>query len=81
MPRQETEVDPEALDDTADEEGDTDDGHILPSAREQVEIKRYLQVYGDEEECRIVDTNPHVIARDPEAFGLELRENSSLAFE
>jgi hypothetical protein len=55
----------EALEDTADEEDETDfdDDHILPTPREQALIKRYLDVYGDEKECRLMDTNPVIIAK------------------
>lgn len=64
-PRQESKDDPEALEDTADEEeeGDMDDCHIVPTPKEQIEIERYLEVYGDKSECRLVDTNPLVIAK------------------
>ncbi|GKY95003.1 hypothetical protein MPSEU_000464900 [Mayamaea pseudoterrestris] len=57
----------EALEDTADEdeEQETDEfqHHLTPSLREQAEIETYIKVYGDDVECRLVDTNPLVIAK------------------
>lgn len=65
MPPSDEKDDAEALDDTADEdeEGEADDNQIVPSPQEQEEIKRYLDVYGDAEECRLVDTNPLILAK------------------
>jgi hypothetical protein len=34
-----------------------------PSPSEIAEIERYLAVYGDEKECRLVDTNPVILAK------------------
>lgn len=57
--------DAETLEDTADEEDevDVDDDHGYPSPKEQVQLMAYLDVYGDEKECRLMDTNPLVIAK------------------
>jgi rubredoxin len=61
----ESKDDGELLEDTADEEDelDIDDSHLLPTAREKAQLEMYLGVYGDELECRLVDTNPLTIAK------------------
>jgi Ubiquitin carboxyl-terminal hydrolase len=51
-----------------DEDGETDEGDkddakdVYPSKAERAEIEEHLAVYGDEKECRQVDTDPLVIA-------------------
>jgi hypothetical protein len=54
----------EAAEDTADEEDeDEDEDRDMPTAKEQAEIERHLEVYGDDKECRVVDTDPLVITK------------------
>jgi hypothetical protein len=52
----------ETADEEEDEE-DEDEDRVVPTAKEQAEIESYLEVYGDEKECRIVDTDPFVITK------------------
>lgn len=65
MPTPGESEDAEALEETADEddEGDHDEDPIVITPLEQEQIKRYLDVYGDEQECRVVDTNPLILAK------------------
>jgi Ubiquitin carboxyl-terminal hydrolase len=42
---------------------DVTDDEEYPSLLEIAEIERYLAVYGDEKECRFVDTHPLVLAK------------------
>lgn len=55
----------ESLDDTADEEEEPEasGNDLLPSPKEEKTIRRNLEVYGDEKECRIVDSDPLVLAK------------------
>lgn len=54
-----------ALDDTADEDEDAEGGDVedYPSPAEKAQIDRYLEIYGDEKECRLLDTDPLVLAK------------------
>ena len=49
-----------ALDTDADDSIERDD---LPSNTEKAQIERYLAEYGDEKECRLVDTDPTILAK------------------
>jgi len=54
-----------ASDDTADED-EEEDGESLktyPTPAEKAQIEKYLAIYGDEKECRLMDTDPLVIAK------------------
>ena len=59
----------ELLEDTADEEEDapgaseTNGSELLPSPRVEKLIRRYLEAYGDEKECRLVDSDPLTLAK------------------
>jgi Ubiquitin carboxyl-terminal hydrolase len=47
-----------------DEDTDEDSGdEVYPTRTERMEIEKYLRVYGDDKECRLVDTDPQVIAK------------------
>lgn len=50
---------------TADEEEEEDPKSSpgVPSAQELRELEKQLEVYGDEKECRIYDTDPFVVAK------------------
>lgn len=63
MPPAEEGEEAEPLEDTADEDEEIDDHQIIPSPKEQAQIKKFLSFYGDEQECRLVDTNPLVISK------------------
>jgi hypothetical protein len=54
-----------SVDTTSDEEEDFEDKRdgLVPSPTEAAEIERYLDVYGDEQECRFVDTDPLLLAK------------------
>ena len=55
----------ESLDDTADEDedGELPQNYLLPTAKEEKVLRKYLEVYGDEKECRIVDTDPIFLSK------------------
>jgi len=53
----------ETLEDTADEDEEGDDDQLMLTPKDQEVVKRYLDVYGDDQECRIVDTNPLFLAK------------------
>ncbi|KAL7572519.1 hypothetical protein ACA910_000343 [Epithemia clementina (nom. ined.)] len=58
----------ELLEDTADEEEDaagaeTPTSDLLPSPKVEKLIRTYLEVYGDEKECRLVDSDPLALAK------------------
>jgi Ubiquitin carboxyl-terminal hydrolase len=49
--------------DTADEDEDEKAESDWPSAREQDEIEKALEVYGDDLECRLVDSDSHFLSK------------------
>lgn len=53
------------LDDTADEDDEHEAGDIeeYPSPVEKILIDKYLAIYGDDKECRLLDTDPLVLAK------------------
>lgn len=65
MPETEALEDGDAPDDTADEEEELEleECQLLPAPKEQIEIEKYLDVYGDDKECRMVDTNCLILAK------------------
>jgi len=57
---------PESVDETDDEEDEPEPSqhkNLLPSPKEEKMMSRYLEVYGDEKECRVVDTDPFVLSK------------------
>ena len=58
----------EMLEDTADEDEeagpvDAQDSELMPSPTVEKLIRRYLESYGDEKECRLVDSDPLALAK------------------